>query len=136
MASLKQIIQIIFDIIKQCYSLPLGNLTLWLKSRGLYDRKSTESSNVVVLSSSRTAPHLLLSADSVEIRGIVQTVDSGHNHVFLQTTRSVQRWRLPHFSRLPTQKKAISIDLHVFGPSPIYTCCEQEYRSGAGLADE
>ena len=34
-----------------------GNMTLWLKGRGLYDRKSTESSNMVFLQSPHSAPH-------------------------------------------------------------------------------
>jgi hypothetical protein len=34
---------------------PIGNMTLWLKSRGLYDRKLTESSNVAAHPSSHTA---------------------------------------------------------------------------------
>jgi hypothetical protein len=36
----------------------VGNMTLWLKSRGLSDRKSTESSNVTFLPSSHAALHL------------------------------------------------------------------------------
>jgi hypothetical protein len=35
-----------------------GNLTLWLKSCGLYDRKSTESSNMAIYPSSHAAPDL------------------------------------------------------------------------------
>ncbi len=37
-----------------------GNMTLWLKSCGLYDRKSTESSNLAVLPRDHTAPVLCL----------------------------------------------------------------------------
>jgi hypothetical protein len=35
-----------------------GNLTLWLKSWGRYDRKSTESSNLTFFPSSHAAPDL------------------------------------------------------------------------------
>src|SRR5260370_5172557 len=37
------------------FSLSSGNMTLWLKSRGLYDRTSTESSNAAFLSPSHSA---------------------------------------------------------------------------------
>ena len=45
-----------------------GNLTLWLKSCGPYDRKSTEPSNLPPSPPLHSAPHLYLSAGIVEIR--------------------------------------------------------------------
>jgi hypothetical protein len=50
------------------YVLPAGNLTLWLKSCGPYDRTSTESSNLPLSPPSHSAVHLYLSAERVEIR--------------------------------------------------------------------
>jgi hypothetical protein len=58
-----------------------GNLTLWLNNFGLYDRKSTESSNLVLLPPSHAAPQPLPSADMVEIHGFVKAIDPGDIHL-------------------------------------------------------
>ncbi len=42
-----------------------GNVTLWLNNFGLYDRKSTESSNLVLLPPSHAAQEPLPSAEMV-----------------------------------------------------------------------
>jgi hypothetical protein len=58
-----------------------GNLTLWLNDFGLYDRKATESSNVVLLPPSHAAQEPLASADRVEIHGEVSILDPGDIHL-------------------------------------------------------
>jgi hypothetical protein len=64
-------------------------MTLWLKNRGWYDRKSKESSNLAFLPPSHTAPQPLPSADTVEIHCFVKTSDPGNIHISCTKTRSV-----------------------------------------------
>src|SRR5512135_795434 len=53
-----------------------GNLTLWLKGCGLYDRKSTDSSNVASLPPSPSASHLsCFSCDCVNSLGVRSRVE-------------------------------------------------------------
>src|SRR5512135_3922705 len=53
-----------------------GNLTVWLKGCGLYDRKSTDSSNVTSLPPSPSASHLsCFSCDCVNSLGIQSRVE-------------------------------------------------------------
>jgi hypothetical protein len=58
-----------------------GNMTLWLNNFGLYDRKSTESSNLVWLPPLHAAQEPLPSADMVEIHGEVSIIDPGDIHI-------------------------------------------------------
>ncbi len=58
-----------------------GNMTLWLNNFELYDRKATESSNLVLLPPSHGAPYPLPSAEMVEIHGEVSLIDPGDIHI-------------------------------------------------------
>ncbi len=50
----------IFGLVRYLAERRVGNLTLWLKGWGPYDRKSTESSNLAILPRDHAAPVLCL----------------------------------------------------------------------------
>ena len=88
-----------------------GNMTLWLKNRGLYDRKSTEFSNLAFLLPSHTAPQPLPSADTVEIHCEGSMSDPSNIHISCTQSDLSRDCRPLHLGRTPRQKEAIPIHL-------------------------